>query len=193
MAFKLQFDICEEICTQFTFTETTLAYSVNGTGWGTPNPNYTLATVATLDVYAPSNTTSTPTLTIDLLATGDFPNITGTPEYTITNTALGYSGRLPDGVWKFVYTVTIVDGSTTTYRQTIEKVTYCNAKCCVDGLFAAIEDFDCDCMDDAINKALSAQAILSGMVSAARCGRKSTFSKLQAMLERLCNNTNCCS
>ena len=193
MASLLKFNICLEDCKSFIFTETTGVYENpdNLTGWNGPNANLALATVATLDVYAPN--ASTPTITIDLLATSSFPTIDDTLEYEITNTALGYSGRLPDGVWKFKYTVVVVDGVTTTYQQTIEKTTYCNAKCCVDKLFAGIEDFECDCMEEAINKAINARAIYDGMVAAAECGQKATFVKLQKMLERMCNNTNCCN
>lgn len=191
MAFKLLFDICTDNCKKFTFTETTAVYdaSTNPTGWNGPNPNTALATSATLDIYYPGDTTNIG-LTIDLFATGNYPTITTTLEYIITNTALGLSGKLTDGLWKFVYTV--VDDSIT-YQQTISKITYCNAKCCVDGLFGLIDDFECDCSEAAITKALDAQAIYKGMISAANCGKIEKFTRLQAILERLCNNTNCCS
>lgn len=188
----LKFDICtEDNCKRFVFTETTGSYVLasNPTGWGNPNPNPALATSATLDIYSPSNSTTTPSLTIDLLVNG-YPDITGTVEYTITNTALGYSGRVADGIWKFVYTV-VVGGDT--YKQTIQKATTCNAKCCIDGLFGDIEDFECDCMEAAISKALTAQAIYKAMVGAGACGNITKFNKLKSMLERMCNNQDCCS
>lgn len=193
MALKLNFSICESGCKDFIFTETTGLYDSvdNPTGWNGSNASIANVTIATLDIYSPTSTT-TPTLTIDLFATGNFPTTDDTIEYIVTNTALGLSGRLTDGVWKFVYTVTVVDGDTTVYKQTIEKITYCNAKCCVDKLFAGIEDFECDCAIEAINKALNAQAILKGMIYAAGCGQKNKFDKLKKMLERMCNNTNCC-
>lgn len=189
---KVLFEICEENCTSFIFDETTGLFNstTNPTGWNGSNPNIALTTAATLDIYYPGDLT-TIGLTIDLFATTDFPSTTSTPTYTITNTALGLSGRLTDGLWKFVYTV-VVDGQT--FQQSIEKITYCNAKCCVDGLFGAIDDLDCrDCQKIAEDKALTAFTLYRGMISAATCGKINKFTRLQTMLTRLCNNTNCCN
>lgn len=189
---RLQTEVCEKDCKSFGFSETTGAYDVllDPTGWGAPNPLTSNATAATLDIYAPGNSSATPTLSVNLLATTNFPNTNPTIEYLITNTALGLSGKLTDGLWVFVYTVTV---NTVVYQQTIQKITTCNAKCCVDGLFGAIEDFDCDeCKDEAIKRAMDASAFYQGMVSAAGCGKIDKFLKIQKLLSRLCNNTKCC-
>lgn len=198
MALVLKFDICPiGNCRGFTFTETTGAYNAttNLTGWGSPNPLTSNATAATIGVFKPGNTTTTADLTINLFALiPNFPTTSSTQTYTITNTALGYTGRVVDGVWKFVYTVTTLESAVVkVYQQTIQRTTYCNAKCCVDGLFGEIEDFECDCMEAQISKAHTAFAIYRSMVSAASCGNITKFNKLKSTLERMCNNQDCCS
>ena len=198
MSLVLKFDVCSKSnCKKFVFNETTGEYNVttNTTGWGSPNPLVAWVTAATLAVYKPGNATTTPDLTIDLFnETPNWATTDSTQEYTINNTDLGYSGKMPDGIWKFVYTVTVTEVDTVKiYQQTIQKATYCNAACCVDGLFAAIEDFDCDCMEAQISAALTAQAIFKSLVSAAKCGNITKFNKLLSMLQRMCNNQSCCS
>lgn len=199
MALKLNFSVCtENSCKNFTFIETTGTYdaTTNPTGWGAPNSLIAWATAATLDIYKPGNTTTTPDLTIDLFAVtpDNWPTTDNTLEYLITNTVLGVSGKLTDGFWKFVYSVTVQEVDTIkVYKQTKYIATTCNAKCCVDGLFAEIEDFECDCMEAAINKAITAQAIYKAMESAGKCGNLTKFNKLKSMLTRMCNNQDCCS
>lgn len=198
MALVLRFNICtEDNCKRFVFTETTGVYNAttNPTGYNAPNPLIASATSATLDVYLPSNTTTTPDLTVDMFAES-YPTVVDTFEYTIYNSDLGFSAgtKMTDGFYKFVYTVVIdVSGTPTTFTQTVTKALSCNAACCVDGLFGEIPDFECDCAEAAINKALTAQAIYKAMVSAGACGNKTKYTKLQSMLSRMCNNTNCCS
>ncbi len=196
MSFLLNFDICSKSqCRLFTFTETTNNISVLSTGWNAPNPDVVDATAATLEIFLPANTTIVPSFIIDLFATGNYPTDSTVVEYNITNTYLGYTGRLPDGRYKFVYKVIINNGvvPAVTYKQTKEKFLACNAKCCVDKLFAAIEDFECDCMDEAKEKAFSAYTLHQSMIHASNCGQSTTFNKLRLLLERLCNNQNCCN
>lgn len=197
MSLVLKMDICPiDNCRGFTWSEQTGAYaSDNLTGWNAPNEQIAFVTAAVLEVFKPGNTTTTADLTIDLFAESpNWATVDTTQEYTITNTALGYSGRVTDGIWKFVYTVTATHvDEVLVYKQTAQRATYCNAKCCVDGLFGEIEDFECDCMEAAISKALTAQAIYKSMVSAASCGNITKFNKLKSMLERMCNNQDCCS
>lgn len=198
MSLVLKFNVCPQSnCKKFVFTETTGEYDAtdNPTGWESPNPLIAWVTAATLDVYKPGNTTTTPDLTVDLYnQTPSWATTDDTQEYTINNTDLGYNGKVPDGIWKFVYTVTVLEVTNVkVYQQTIQKATYCNAACCVDGLFANIEDFECDCMEAQISAALTAKAIFESMVGAAKCGNITKFNKLLLMLQRMCNNQSCCS
>lgn len=193
MATKLNFSICaKNNCKEFEFAELTGLYNAttNTTGWGAPNATIGTTTSADLQVFLPGNTTVTPDFTFDLFAeTPSWPTTDDTQIYTIYNTTLGYSGRVIDGIWKFVYLVVADD---VTYKQTKYIATTCNLQCCVSGLFADIDDFECDCMQGQIDRALTAMAIFEAMEAAAACGNITKFDKLKSMLQRMCTNTNCC-
>lgn len=194
MALKLNIAVCSKSnCKKFEFVELTGEYDLvdNLTGWETPNPTIAGVNSAILEVYKPGFTsTSIADETFDLHAESPaWPTTDTTQIFTITNNDLGYSGKVEDGIWKFVY---IVEVENVVYKQTIYIATTCNIKCCVDNLFAAIEDFECDCMETQIDKALTAQAIFKAMESAANCSNITKFNKLKSMLQRMCTNTNCC-
>jgi hypothetical protein len=190
MATITKFNICEQSCKKFVFTELTGDYDsvTNPTGWSTPNIDISDVLTSTLSIYKPNNTSP---IIINLFPT--YPTIDNTIEFEIDETILG--STISDGLYKFVYTITYTDSNNqiATISQTVYHAVYCNIKCCVDKLFAAIEDFDCgDCMKYQIEKALNAQVLFVSMINSAKCGRYIAFNNQLLMLQRMCNN-KCCN
>jgi hypothetical protein len=188
MALVLKFDICQSgNCKKLTMRETTGLYSasVNTTGWGSPNHELTDVNSATLTITKPDSTTST----IDLTTHG-FPTDNTYYEYPFDSTYLGdaTAAEIPDGVYKFVYTVVAAG---TTYTTTVLKLLHCQIECCVHGMFADIQDPECDCATDKLADARKAFVLLQGLKYAASCGQKDAFAGLLEILNRLCTNSNC--
>lgn len=194
MSVTLQFKIEESNdCKSLTFRETTGLYdSVNNTsGWGTPNNATTDAETATLTITDPAGVVTT----INLFTQG-FPTNNIYQTYTILNTDLGLSSSasLSDGEWDFVYQVTRTTATAFDFSQTVKKLFYCVAKCCVFKMFADIpEDNECDCNSDDITKAEKARGFLQGLIYAANCGLVSKFNNLLTTINKLCKNQNCSS
>lgn len=186
MSLVLNFSICtSKDCKSLVFTETTGAYSINNTsGWGLPNPIIADALTAILEITTPNNQI----FTINLYNT--FPTTNSTITENITNLDLGLisSSKFNDGLYIFKYTVTTASN---TYTQTIEKLLYCNASCCVDKMFSLIKDPSCDCSKDSVDKAMKAYTLLTTLKYAAECGNTSVFSSILDGLNKLCLNNNC--
>ena len=186
MAVLLNFSVCSSSdCTELTFIETTGAYSsANATGWGSPNELTSDATAATLAITTPAATTTT----LNIISL--FPQSVSNIEYIITLASVGYTAvtAFPNGIYTFVYTVTT---STTTYTQTKRILIYCQAACCVWGMFAEIADSDCDCETSKIDDALEAWAYYKALVYAASCGPETKFTNLLTILDDICNNEHC--
>ncbi len=185
----LSFSICQaNSCESMVFTETTGAYSENNlTGWGTPNADTDDATSAILTITDPANTN----FEFDLFAeTPNWPTTDETQEFNIIPTDLNQAnGKFIDGLYKFQYTVTLDDDSVIT--TIIYQFFYCNIECCVNKMFAKITDPVCDCQADAIATASKADALLTALKKAAKCGKTSVFNTLTTILNRMCTNINC--
>jgi hypothetical protein len=174
------------------FYETTGPYSAtNTTGWGAPNEAISDATEAELTVETPAENSYTFDSTSVTPLYSDWPTTDDDTSYDIPNSDIGYgvSENLPDGVYRFNYIVTT---GTTTYEQTIEKLFWHNAKCCVFNMFADI-DYNCDCSTDKLEKAKKAYLLMKGLEYASKCGQKDYFENLLEDLEKLCAGdcTNC--
>ncbi len=187
MATVLKIDLCQASnCKTLKFYETTGTYTtLTTTGWGTPNSNLADATAASLTITTPAGVENV----INLFTNG-FPSNIPTFYYPLDSTAIGdtTATAFPDGVYTFTYEVTMPDEVLTT---TIRKLLYCQAECCVYGMLAAIDDPECDCAKDSMEAAIKAYNLLQGLKHAASCGLVSTFTDLLAVLNRLCNNSNC--
>ncbi len=192
---QLNFDICElSNCQTITFAETTGTYDAieNPNGWGSPNSVIDDADTATLEITQPDGTITT----IDLFAlTPSFPTTTLTQTYSISASTAGLSTTaFTDGKYTFVYTVTgTTGGNDFTYTQTVEQLFFCQARCCVDRLFAAIDDFTCDCNKTKINEAYQADILLRSLKRAAGCGDLNSFTDTLTIINNLCGTTTLCS
>jgi len=188
MAVALSFRLDQSTnCKNLTFYETTGAYSVtNTTGWGAPNEATSDALTATLLITPPTGTATT----LNLLSLGTYPKSDSTIGYTITPTALGLSStsQLSDGIYTFKYTVTT---ALNTYTQTIQQALTCQVQCCVYSMLNSIDLTCSGCSDQQIKEFNKAYIILKGLVYSGGCGEISTFNKNIAILQKLCNQTNC--
>lgn len=189
MSLVLTFNVCSNSnCKTVNFNETTGTYNVttNPTGWGTPNATIASATTATLTITKPDTTE----IVINLFST--YPTTDSTLLRTITQTELENTGKLTDGLYTFLYTVT---ANSVVYTQTIQKLLYCQITCCVNNMWADVAKsggcLDCDSI--AKDKARKAQALLSGLESVAEAGNKDAFDNILSVLTKLCNSSNCSS
>lgn len=189
MAVQLSFDVCmSPDCKLLSFTEETGVYDATNNigGWGTPNEATTDATNATLTI------TDTDDVSTVLTLYSQFPSSTDTVSRNINMDDIGgaIGDKFPDGLYTFLYTVTT---ATTTYTQTIKKLFFCQAACCVSQLFADITDEDCDCQEEAEDKALKAFTVLQALKYNAHCGKEDRFDNLLTILDKLCNSEDCSS
>lgn len=191
MAVIPQISICQSSnCKGLTFVETTGAYNAtyNLNGWGAPNRTTAMATAAVLTVTNPAGTA----YNIDLFATGNFPTTNDSLEYEIDVTDIGLTegDEIPDGIYKFKYTVTTVSGTTVVYSTTIYHAFYCQVQCCIHSMFKDI-DVECDCSATQIEQATKGLVLLKGLTSAANCGNVTEFNTILAQLEKICLNVDC--
>lgn len=193
---QIEFSICEGTsCSSFDITDTTGVYSAsNLLGYGTPNPSIADIDTATLEVEFPDGTS----VTIDLLteSSGLFPN-TSDVSFTVTNSLLGLSDKITDGVYILTYTITgdtnngsdvIAWESTCTHYVLFD----CQTKCCLDTLFSTITTEECaTCNNSILNQVTKAYMYLEAAHKAACCSMKNKAGKLLNNASYLCNKTNC--
>lgn len=182
-----------ENCKKLRFFELTGTYNAttNLTGWGAPNEAIGAALSAELTILTPAGNS----YTFDASSVNPFYNSWPTTDddtyYEVDSSLIGYgtNQKLPDGVYRFTYTVTT---TLNTYTQVIEKLFFCNAECCVQNMVADI-DYDCDCSIDKKEKAKQAYLMLVGLKYASKCGQKSYFENLLESINKLCTGdcTNC--
>lgn len=180
MSLKLNFNISQCQCDEFTYTETT----GSGTnGWGSPNPGLGDAESAELVIKFPDDSE----VEFDLSA--NFPTDDDQLEAIISMSDLSLSGKFPDGIYLFTYNV-VVDGDS--YTKSCYVLFDCQAKCCVDKLFAKIKSTDCgNCSESKLRQAYDADAFLKAAENAASCGKLTQAKELLSKVEFLCNNENC--
>jgi hypothetical protein len=144
MSLVLNFSVKSVDLNTLRFKETTGSYdSVNNTtGWGAPNISISDVSSALLTIERPDGGV----YTIDLMATGLFPDDTKTKELLITNSDLGYQGNIEDGIYKFTYTV--LDNSNNEYKQECMFVFILNLKCRFSKMIVESIGCSCDCLEN---------------------------------------------
>lgn len=190
---SLDFNIClSGSCNTITFTETTGAFSsTNIYGWGSPNEATSSAQTAVLEITDPTGVVTSINLFINSPA---FPSSSNTNEYIITPSSIGSTEeKFSDGVYYFKYTVTRTSATAYSYSQVVQKLFYCNAKCCVESLFADIDDFECDCNAVKLELAYKADKLLTGLKYMSKCGQVNDFNELLDVISDLCDETGNCS
>lgn len=185
----LDFDICQaSTCKSFSVTDKTGVYSSsNSGGYGAPNFAIADAIDATLNVTLPNNTGTLITVFPTL------PDSTGNVIQTITNTMLGLSGSLPDGIYVIQYTVNFNNTNNQTIIKTVTKVFLlsCTIKCCIDKMIAKIPTEDCDCNSIAMKNAILAFSLYQSLLFNGKCGNIVNVTSLLFRLTKLCEITNC--
>lgn len=188
MSLQLKANITTPDCLNLIFNETTGVYSTsNLTGYGTPNPLITAATNATLSVITPSAAYFFP------LFSSGFPSFNTNSSYSISSTSLGFSNGLEDGLYQFVYTVTItITGVPTIFTLTQNFYITCNLQCCIDRMLLNLDSSECDsCNEEETDKYIKAFGILQQIYHAIECGDLTTASNLSNLGNKLCKNINC--
>lgn len=187
---EIDFDVCQNPgCESFDFSETTGVYSLsNSGGWGTPNFAISDAFDAKIIVTLPDGTMCP---SISLHPT--FPDDTGTATWTVSNSTLGLTGSLPDGIYIIEYRVDILDGlgNTQTFNPKKQFLFTCTIKCCVDKLIAKIPTLDCSCDDKNVKNAMLAFSLYQALINAGKCGNYTEVANLLARLTKICNSRNC--
>ena len=193
----LDFTLCQSSdCESIYFSELTGVYTAsNSGGWAV------LAGAGALVNFVPSDAIDahvTVTLPDGTIATAvnlysTFPDSAGTATQTITNTNLGITGALPDGIYTATYQVDVSNVSSQTVSFTITKSFFlsCTIKCCVDKLIAKIAVADCSCEDPALKNALLAWGLYESLLKAGQCGNTTKVANLLARITKLCSITNC--
>lgn len=189
MALSLKASLDTSDCLNLLFNETTGFYSSTNTGgWSTPNILISTATAATVAVTVPSGTV----YSFNVFLAG-FPSYNTNVTYSIAYDDLGFSEALEDGIYSVTYSVSGLDGSgePITYTVTISTFIVCNLECCVDTLLLNVDDWECDCSEDAIDTYLSAFSILQQINHSIECGDLDTAESLLTLANKICKNSNC--
>ena len=189
MALTPTIELCvQSSCTELVFKETTGAYSATNTGgYGAPNVTINNIVSAVLTVTSPSDVE----YEIDLF-TEDFPTTDTEFEYIIDLDDIGSPTTITDGQWSFIYRVTT--DADVVYTANASYLFTCNSQCCVAQMLANIEPDSCDCNVEnvqKINDYLKAKAFLESLKHAAYCGNLSRFTKIKALIDKLCAKVDC--
>lgn len=167
-------------CKTITITDITGDYNgdTNPNGWGSPNPEKTDVTAATLVI-----TKGTNTYTVDLLALG-FP-VTGEIELD----ALEITGaeKWIDGEYTMVVTVSGTTGGDP-FQSSFELCAYliCISCCCVQKKWVQGK-----VGDGKHDERILADDLLSILIANAECGELETANEALAELQKLCTDCGC--
>lgn len=188
-AIVLDFNACQKAdCKAIYFTEETGAYASSRLhGWGSPNNTTSQAETAVLTILKPDGTS-----TIINLFTSSFPTTNRSLEYIITNTALGLGATqsIPDGKYKFTYTVARTTATAFSFTQIKEFFFYCNAKCCIYNMFTDLDSCT-SCDTEKKEQAIEAYTMYQSLVNAAKCGQSTKFANLLTLVNKLCIDSDC--
>lgn len=186
MALSLTFSAClKSACSKISITDTTDVYnaSTNTTGWGSPNLQGSSVTSATITITPPGGSAQV----VDVLS--QIP-ATVTGEFTFTDITLdAYS----DGITTIVYSVS--DG-VTTYSKTSEILFTCEARACIDKMWArnaaAACGNNCELLS-LLDDANLAEGLLKSLKSAGACDNEECIASILASINQLCefNDCNC--
>ncbi len=186
---QLDIDTCQNSdCSSLNITDQTGVYSSgNSGGYGSPNFAISDAVGAHLYVTDPSGVQTT----INCYPT--FPDDTGASTFTITNTDLGNTGSMADGIYVIKYQVDFLNFNSQVVSYNVVKTILlsCSTKCCIDKMIAKIPESDCSCEDKQLKNALLAFGLYQALINAGKCGSVSAVSNLLSRLTKLCSSANC--
>lgn len=180
---KLKFSVSSATdCKSIRFTDETGRYtSSNVSGYGTPNPELSDFTSATVEVTAPDGNN----YTVNVFPTLPANDCTFYKIYN-TDLGLGSTDSIPDGLYYFNYTI---EGPTYIETATRYVMLDCNVECCVNKLAAKVET--CGCDSKSLQAFSDAWDMLMAMRNAMACGKTSQASEILTYLQGICNKTGC--
>lgn len=188
MATEISFTLCQSSCGKaVSFRELTGAYnaSTNTDGWGSPNEATSDALTATLVFKDPNGVIYS---SIDMTAYSFPKTDTVTATEILASVVDSSLSKFIDGFWNVTYTVTT---STTTYSQEQTFFFYANIKKELCALVATLNDCDCNCDFETVNRILQAQAFFDALQYAVKLGDTTSANEIFATLTNLINCTNC--
>jgi hypothetical protein len=193
MALELQFTIginCGN--NEIDFTETTGAYNdpANPTGWGAPN-----AVIADVDTAELVITNLTTDITYDAItitpSSTDGETVIDTEDLEVDGVSIG-DITLPDGLYKYVYTVTM--DNSTVYEQSVYNLSLCEAACTIKQLAVDV-DLECGCCNDdcseELYKFLEAYTLYKALLFSGACGSQTEINTNIENLQTFLDNVDC--
>jgi len=186
MALELKIKACFiDNCSKLELTDITGEYSLtNLTGWNTPNLNLVDVDAASVTITFPSGTTVVYDVTTAVQTA-----VIVDEEFQLD---LIENTDLPDGIYLITYEV-IDEDTDITYTTSIEVLSLCKVKCCIEKMKAKFVEEYCGCnwktYWDYYQKA---SALLVGIKSAYACGKKQQAKDLLKQLEKICSFQKCC-
>jgi len=174
-----------------TIIDKTGAYSgLNVGGFGTPNPEISDALTATVKIAKRNadGTFGTDT-TIDAYST--LPS-NSAGEFDITATDGVTAATYPDGIYRFIYTVTGVSGGTAFSTSTTRYETLRNSiAVCYQEKAATLADCSCSCND--IEDSFKCFSLYMRLLKSAECcGNLNDIQKYLDKLTSMCDSNSCC-
>ena len=187
MALSLELSTCViNCCTKLLVTDITgLGTTADGTSRWADTVTRAGITSATIQIVLPNGSDLFVT---PMVVTTTVQNAT---TYDFTFALIDPSGdKFIDGIYEITYT--IVSGGITYVYNKHFSIT-CNARCCLDKLWAAFPDKLCSTCDyeEYLNECLEAEGLLEALNSSSCCGLEDNFDKILELLETICDQNDC--
>ncbi len=190
---KLKTSTCiTEGCTVMTVSDVTGLYdsNTNISGWGTPNPNKSSITSATIEITAPGQTISTG---FDVTSTvvSSSSSVESFSLYSLSPSDINLSSVFISGVYEIKYTVVTTEDSYVSYSKI---VVTCQEQCCIDKMWAALatKTLCCDCDEfQEFKKVLLASDLLQLLNEAGSCMNLEVVNSTLGRIQRICLFNDC--
>ena len=190
---KLKTSTCvTEGCTLMTISDVTGTYDSIGniTGWGTPNPDKSSITSATIEITAPGQITSTG-FNVTSVVVASSSSIQEFTLYSLSPSDIGLSSVFSSGIYEIKYTVVAGEDTYVGYNKII--VT-CQEQCCIDKMWAALatKTLCCDCDEfQEFKKVLLASDLLQLLNEAGSCMNLEVVNSTINRIQRICLFNDC--
>lgn len=195
MAFRAK--ICVQLsddCTTAYFFDTTGVYNAitNPTGYGTPNPEVSDFTTATLTLLLAGATVAE--APIDIFGSPAFPTDDSTIAWQVNASDYGLT-TFTTGLTRFTYRIDNTGSGDTAiaYNATTLVLSACEYECCVKQKQLAIikDPKACSCDDDRIEDLFFAQFQLEAAQLSTGCGDVASANTALENLSKICGECGC--
>lgn len=185
MALRPTLTACiQDNCGKVEFVDTTGVYhaSNNPYGWGSPNMQGSGVVTATITFQ---DTTNNGTATTYNVLSQIPATVSGNITYNL------YTYDFEDGIYQITYTLTGTDNVT----KTIKILVLCNSRCCIDQMWAKINEYrntkTSEAFDKYIYSVLKAEALYEGIRASGGCLQLDAAEDILDMIDTLCDFTDC--